>query len=317
VVVEDVKADLSAFARSLGFSHFGIAAARPLTEARDRLDHWLRKSYHAGMGWMERDPQRRSDPEQVLSGARSVISVAMNYYHPQQHSDADAMGRISRYAWGDDYHDVMDIPLRKLEEYLREKLPGSASRRYIDTGPVMDKAWAAEAGVGWLGKHGNIITRDRGSWVFLGEVLTTAELPADSPMADFCGTCTACLEACPTQAIVSPYVVDANRCLSYLTIEYRGEAFPEGETLDFDRWLYGCDTCQDVCPWNSNAAQSAVEEFAPRLGEIELPISEMAEMDDAMFRERFRRSPIKRTKAAGLRRNARTLLAQQESYTDR
>lgn len=317
MVVGDLKAELQRYAHSLGFSHVGIAAAGVLPAERERLQSWLAKGYHAEMTWMERDPERRADPRQVLEGAQTVISVAMNYYHPVDHERDRTRGLLSRYAWGDDYHDVMDIPLKKLEAWLAQRVPESQSRRYIDTGPVMDKAWAVQAGIGWLGKNGNVITRDLGSWVFLGEIITTASLSPDVPIQDYCGSCTACLDACPTRAIVEPYVVDSTRCISYLTIEYRGEELPEGASMNFDGWLYGCDTCQDVCPWNSNAVESPLAAFAPRSGETSLPLSVASSMEDSAFRERFRRSPVKRTKSSGLRRNARTLLAQQESNTDR
>jgi len=304
-------------AAELGFSHIGFSPASPLDTEAVRLRTWLDSRHHADMRWMEKDPDRRTDPRQVLEGAASVISVAMNYYVPQEHSCSDGAARISRYAWGDDYHDILGERLAALEEFIRAERPEARSRRYVDTGPVMDKAWAVRAGIGWLGKNGNVITRDLGSWVFLGEILTTVELDYGTPMDDYCGSCTRCLEACPTQAIVRPYVVDSSRCLSYLTIEHRGEFAVEAAGWDFEGWVYGCDTCQDVCPWNSFAQPTEEPGYAPRAWNIAPQVEELAALSVEEFRERFRRSPIKRTKVEGLRRNARTLLAQRESHTDR
>ena len=301
-------------ARDLGFTHVGIARAEDLAPEGELLREWLDRGYHAGMKWMTRDPERRSDPREVLPGARSVVAVAMNYYSPEQHAAGPDQGKISRYAWGDDYHDILEKRLFQLEEQMHALLPDAQTRRYADTGPVMDKAWAVRAGIGWLGKHSNVITRDRGSWVFLGEILTTAQLEYDRPIADFCGTCTACIEACPTDAIVEPYVVDANRCISYLTIEHRGEHIPGASRWDFHNWVFGCDICQDVCPWNSFAVQTAENGFAPREGNLRPDLHELAEIEDSAFRERFRKSPVKRCKPSGMRRNARTVLAQRESH---
>lgn len=301
-------------ARDLGFTHVGIARAEELEPEGGLLREWLDRGYHAGMHWMTRDPGRRSDPRRVLPGAHSVIAVAMNYYSPETHTDDPGQGKISRYAWGDDYHDILEQRLQKLEGKLCTLLPDAQTRRYVDTGPVMDKAWAVRAGIGWLGKHSNVITKDHGSWVFLGEILTTAQFEYNSPIADFCGSCTACIEACPTGAIVEPYVVDANRCISYLTIEHRGEHIPGASEWDFHNWVFGCDICQDVCPWNSFASETAEKDFAPREGSRQPDLHALANIEDADFRERFRKSPVKRCKPSGLRRNARTVLAQRESH---
>lgn len=301
---------------ALGFSHFGIAAAGPMPEEEARLRAWLGKGYHGAMAWMAKDTHRRSDPRQVLEGARSVISVAMNYYSPEQHAaDRDA-ARISRYAWGEDYHLILEKRLTELEQFVVAEKPEARTRRYVDTGPVMDKVWAVRAGIGWLAKNGNVITRDFGSWVFLGEILTTLEFEYDVPIEDFCGSCTACLDECPTEAIVEARVVDSTKCISYLTIEHRGPHDEDALAMDFRNWVYGCDICQDVCPWNSFSQPTAEPGFAPRSFNLTPTIADIAGISDEDFRENFRKSPVKRTKAEGLRRNARTLLAQQESYTD-
>ncbi|HOJ04743.1 MAG TPA: tRNA epoxyqueuosine(34) reductase QueG [Bacteroidota bacterium] len=305
--------DIRRRAGELGFTHCGFAAADALEAERDLLEQWLARGYHAGMAWMQRDTVRRCDVREVLPGARSVVALAMNYHHPQQHGTDEHVGRISRYAWGDDYHRLIDERLRLLEEQIVRLAPDARTRRYVDTGPVLEKAWAVRAGIGWLGKNGNVLTRDYGSWVFLAVIITDLELEIDTPIADYCGSCTACIEACPTEAIVRPGVVDANRCLSYITIEHRGEFTEEQRSLDFQAWLYGCDTCQDVCPWNSFAQPSPEAGFAPRPENIAPRLDEAARIGDEEFRARFAGSAVKRCKPEGFRRNARTLLAARES----
>ncbi len=291
----------------LGFDKAGIARAGSLTEEGTHLREWLARGFHAGMSWMGRNPERRIDPEQVLPGARSVISVAMNYYTPVSHPDDPSAGKISRYAWGDDYHDILTPRLEQLLGWLRTEFPGADGKVYVDTGPVMDKVWAQRAGIGWEGKHTNVITRELGSWVFLGEILTTLELEPDQPATDHCGTCTLCIEACPTGAIVEPYVVDANLCISYLTIEHKGEIRSDLGSK-FEGWIFGCDICQDVCPWNRKfAGETPNEHFAPREDNVAPRLDEWASMTPDEFRDRFRGSPVKRTKHEGLLRNIRTV----------
>jgi epoxyqueuosine reductase len=303
--------------RHLGFSHVGFARAEKLEREAGLLREWLGRGYQAGMQWMERNIARRIDPREIVEGAESVICLAMNYYTPHAHSEQKTHGKISRYAWGDDYHDVMGERLQELEDWLQREFPGVRTRRYVDTGPVMEKAWAVRAGIGWLGKHSNVITRDRGSWVFLGEVITTLPLDYDDAIDDYCGTCTACIDACPTGAIPEPYVVDSKRCIPYLTIEYRGEELPSESHGGLGRWVFGCDICQDVCPWNSFAIETGENAFEPREGALQPGLRDLSEISDDEFRARFRGSPVARAKARGLRRNARTVLSQQESYTDR
>lgn len=301
--MDEVTSSVKAKALALGFTSVGIARAGELAEEGDRLRRWLEKGYQATMGWMARSSDRRADPRLVLPGARSVISVAKNYFTEGEHETGEGSGRISRYAWGDDYHDVLGAGLAQFRDWLLETYPGAEAKVYVDTGPVMDKAWAVRSGIGWLGKHTNVITRERGSWVFLGEVLTTLELEPDAAALDRCGTCTLCLQACPTGAIVEPYVVDSNLCLSYLTIEHRGEV---GEDLrgHYEGWIYGCDTCQDVCPWNRKFETPADEPaFLPREGFVAPPLAEWCEMDQTAFSAKFRRSPVKRARREGLLRN--------------
>ena len=294
-----------------GFSAIGIARAEPLEPERQQLREWLDRGYHASMDWMRRAEEKRGDPSKVLSGVRSVISVALNYYADPPHKADPGTGKISRYAWGDDYHDILGDRLRLFASWFEREYPATSVKSYVDTGPVMDKAWAARAGIGWEGKHTNVITREYGSWVFLGELLTTLDLECDEPAIDRCGTCSLCIEACPTHAIVEPYVVDANLCLSYLTIEHRGEIHGE-VTGQFDHWIYGCDTCQDVCPWNEKfSVITDVEGFRPREGNLAPPLEAWAGMSQEEFSARFKGSPVKRTKRDGLTRNVRIVLGKE------
>lgn len=290
-------------ARELGFTHVGIAAAQPLDEEARCLREWLGKGYHGSMRWMSDNPEKRTDPRAVVHGARSVIAVAMNYFTPAQHSTDAGIGKISRYAWGDDYHEILTDRLELLWEWMKTEFSGVEGRYYVDTGPVMDKVWAQRAGIGWIGKHTNVITQDFGSWVFLGELITTLELKPDQHATDHCGDCTLCIEACPTDAIVEPYVVDSNRCLSYLTIEHRG-AIAGDVTTKFGNWIYGCDVCQDVCPWNHKFAGVTDEAgFRPREWNLTPVLDEWKDMSQTEFSAKFKGSPIKRTRKDGLVRN--------------
>src|SRR6476619_2217499 len=245
-------------ARSLGFDAVGIAAISPQA-ADDRLLHrlqaWLRRGFHGTMGWMARDPARRADPRVVLPGCRSIIVVGMNYDSGHRATEGQGYGRIARYSWGRDYHRILGDRLALLEAKLREWAPEAETRWYVDTGPVMEKAWAQQAGLGWIGKHSNLVSTRFGSWLLLGELLTTLELDADEPADDLCGSCTLCIRACPTDALKDPYVVDASRCISYLTIELprSGEDMPAELQRRVGNRIFGCDDCLDVCPYNVNA----------------------------------------------------------------
>jgi epoxyqueuosine reductase len=305
-------------ARALGFEKVGIARAEALSEERARLEEWLARGLHGEMAWMGRDPARRTDPRELLAGARSVVSVALNYYTPHEHAPDPAAGKISRYAWGDDYHDVLTEKLRELLAWVKGACPGAEGRVCVDAQPAMDKVWAVRAGLGWIGKHTNLITREYGSWVFLGELLLDVELEYDATrVEDHCGTCTLCIESCPTSAIVEPYVVDSRRCISHATIELRGASEMPAEVAGaLDGWLYGCDVCQDVCPWNRFEQPTPEPRFEPRGRETSAPLAEVLSFTPDSFAARFRRSPVKRAKLAGLQHNARTLLAARAGRTE-
>jgi epoxyqueuosine reductase len=292
-----------------GFHKVGIVRAEALRPERERLQEWLGRGFQGEMRWMERDPEQRADPQLLFPQARFVVVVALNYYTPHQHTGAPDRGKISRYAWGDDYHDIVGSRLKSLLAWIKQEWPEAEGKACVDTSPMMDKAWAARAGLGWIGKHTNLITRDYGSWVFLGELLLNLELEADDDtIEDHCGTCTLCIEACPTQAITEPYVVDSNKCISYATIELRTPELPTEVANNLDGWLYGCDVCQDVCPWNRFEKQTDEPRFEPRSDNVAPHISEILELTPETYAARFRRSAIKRAKLDGLRRNALALV---------
>ncbi len=294
-------------ARELGIDKIGFAPADALTAEGPRFFEWLERGHHGEMAWMEREPEKRTDPRLIFPEAKSVISVAINYYTPHEHSSEGEAGKISRYAWGDDYHDLVKEKLRDLLDWIMVEYPAAAGKVCVDTVPIMEKAWAVQAGLGWIGKHSNVITKEYGSWVFLGEVLLNLELDYDAPVADHCGSCTACIEACPTDAISEPFVVDSNKCISYATIELRDEELPENISQGLNGWIYGCDICQDVCPWNRFEQPTQESRFEPRHAETSLDLGVVESFTPETYAERFRKSAMKRTKLAGLKRNARTL----------
>ncbi len=305
-------------ARRLGFDKVGVAPAGALTEEGERLRHWLARGFHGQMSYMARDPRRRADPRLLLPSAKSVVAVALNYFRPDRHSDAPETGKISRYAWGDDYHDVLRDKLKSLLEWIRRRAPEVEGKICVDSAPMMDKVWAARAGLGWIGKHTNLITKEFGSWVFLGELLLSIELEYDSLIEpDHCGKCRACIDACPTQAIIAPYQLDATRCISYGTIELREAELPEPIGSNLNGWVFGCDICQDVCPWSRFSKETSEKRFEPREGVVEPRLREMIEMSQEEFSTRFRKSAIKRAKLAGLRRNALAVERQRDRETER
>jgi epoxyqueuosine reductase len=295
-------------ALEVGFHKIGIVRAESLEPEGERLKQWLEKNFHAEMQWMEREPEKRADPRLIFPEAKSVIVVALNYYTPHEHEDTDLKGKISRYAWGDDYHDVLKEKLRELLAFVKSIDAAAEGKICVDTAPVMDKAWAVRAGLGWLGKHSNLITKEYGSWVFIGEILLNLELEYETKkIDDHCGSCTACLDACPTGAIVAPYVVDSKNCLSYATIELRSAELPEHIQENLNGWLYGCDICQDVCPWNRFEKPTEEARFEPRTENVSADLDKILALSPEEYAGKFRRSAMKRTKISGLKRNAQAL----------
>jgi epoxyqueuosine reductase len=294
-------------ALELGFHLVGICEANRDNQLEQRLQAWLQLGYHADMAWMANP--KRGDIHQVMHGVRSLICVALNYYTPAQRPSGDQYAKISRYGWGRDYHKVLHKKLKALSNWLQAQAEGVQARYYADTGPVQDKAWAQQAGIGWVAKNGNVITREYGSWVFLGEVLTNLELTPDQPHTQHCGSCTRCIEACPTGAITQPFVVDANRCIAYHTIENRDEKLNDAIANHLQGWVAGCDICQDVCPWNQRfAKETDVAEFQPYPENIAPLLTELAEISDCDWDRRFPASALRRIKPEMLRRNARANL---------
>jgi epoxyqueuosine reductase len=297
-----------------GFEKVGIVPAAPLDEEHNQLKAWLGRGFHGQMAWMAREPEMRTEPRRFFPGSRSVVVVAKNYYTPAKHSDDPATGKVSRYAWGDDYHEVVSAKLRSLLSWIKQTMPSAEGKVCVDIQPMMDKAWAVRAGLGWLGKHTNVITTEYGSWVFIGELLLNFDLEYDNDTSeDHCGSCTLCIDACPTAAITEPYVVDSNKCISYATIELREPQIPQEIGEKLEGWLYGCDICQDVCPWNRFEQVTDESRFEPRAGNVNAVLAEILEMTPESYADRYRQSAMKRAKLSGLKRNAHTLLQNREA----
>jgi epoxyqueuosine reductase len=289
-------------AKAVGFDLVGFAKAEILKEESEHLKNWLNKNYQAGMDYMSKNFEKRKDVNKILPNAKSVISLGLNYYTPDSYSEEESKGKISRYAWGKDYHLIIWDMLDELQEELKKIDPDFESISYVDTGPVMDKAWAVRAGIGWLGKHTNVINQEIGSWFFIANVITNIEFYYSEQIPDFCGSCTACIDACPTNAIVKDYIVDANKCISYLTIENKKDISEEFKGK-FDNWIFGCDICQDVCPWNQKfSLETLINDFHPQNKELNL--DEVVELTEEEFKNRFKNSAVKRAKLSGLKRNA-------------
>lgn len=286
--------------RSLGFDLVAIGPARP-PDHGEAFERWLDAGHAGTMAYLERGRDKRLDPRQVLPGARSVVACALGYF---QGPEAEGPAGIARYAWGEDYHAVVESRLRALEGALSELAPEAESRAYVDTGPLLERDLAARAGLGWIGKNTMLLHPDLGSFFFIGTLLTTAELEPDAPLPDRCGSCTRCLDACPTEAFAGPYVLDARRCIAYLTIEHRGP-IPAELRAGVGGWAFGCDVCQDVCPWNRRAPATAEDAFRSRRHP---PLGELLALDEAAYLEGFRGSPLKRARREGLARNAAVAL---------
>ncbi|WBU88066.1 tRNA epoxyqueuosine(34) reductase QueG [Cellulophaga omnivescoria] len=287
-------------AKRLGFMSCGVSKAEFLEEEAPRLEKWLTKNMNGQMSYMENHFDKRLDPTKLVEGSKSVISLLLNYY-PEETQNTDAL-KISKYAYGQDYHHVIKSKLRELQEFITNNIGEVEGRAFVDSAPVLDKAWAAKSGLGWIGKNSNLITQKVGSFYFIAELIVDIELAYDSAVTDHCGTCTACIDACPTQAIVDPYVVDGSKCISYFTIELKNE-IPADVRGKFDDWIFGCDVCQDVCPWNRFSKPHNEPLFNPHPDLLSMTKKDWVEITEDVFRKVFKKSAVKRTKFSGLQRN--------------
>jgi epoxyqueuosine reductase len=287
-------------AKRLGFLSCGISKAGFLEEEAPRLEKWLNQNMHGEMQYMENHFDKRLDPTKLVEGARSVISLLLNYY-PNEVQNPDSY-KISKYAYGTDYHFVIKDKLKHLLHFIQEEIGEVHGRAFVDSAPVLDKAWAAKSGLGWIGKNSNLLTQQVGSFYFIAELIVDLDLEYDAPVTDHCGTCTACIDACPTQAIVAPYVVDGSKCISYFTIELKNE-IPAEFKGKFDDWMFGCDVCQDVCPWNRFSKPHNEPLFDPHPELVSFTKKDWEEITDDVFKKVFQKSAVKRTKLAGLKRN--------------
>jgi len=291
-------------AARLGFSFCGISKARFLEEEAPRLENWLNQNMHGQMGYMANHFDMRLDPTLLVPGAKSVVSLMLNYYPEEQ--QPEGIPKISKYAYGEDYHKVIKRKLKEFINTLKEQIGDVNGRAFVDSAPVLDRAWAKNSGLGWIGKNSNLINKGAGSFFFLAELIIDLELEYDGPVKDYCGSCTRCIDACPTDAIVEPYVVDGSRCISYYTIELR-EAIPESEKGKFNNMAFGCDICQDVCPWNRFSKPTKVTEFSPNAEVLNLTENDWEEMTEEVFGRVFTKSALKRAGFNGIKRNIRFL----------
>lgn len=296
---------IKAKSHQFGFMKCGISKAEFLEEDALPLERWLRNQHHGEMKYMENHFDKRLDPRLLVDGARSVISLAYNYF-PQEKLSADNNFKISKYAYGEDYHEVIKDILLRLVAELREEIGDFGCRVFVDSAPVLERSWARKSGIGWVGRNANLITKQSGSFYFLAEIICDLELVEDGPVQDFCGTCRKCIDACPTSAIISDRVIDARKCISYATIELRSE-IPAEFANSMEDWMFGCDICQDVCPWNRFSAPTLQEKFKPRDLLKKLTKEDWMEITPEVFSEVFRKSPVKRTKFSGLLRNIKFL----------
>ncbi|WP_271767351.1 tRNA epoxyqueuosine(34) reductase QueG [Aquimarina algiphila] len=296
---------IKAEAKRLGFLSCGVSKAEFLEQEAPRLEQWLNNNMHGQMQYMENHFDKRLNPTLLVDDAKSVISLLLNYFPSEVQQDSEAP-KISKYAYGTDYHFVIKDKLKQLLSFIQEEIGDVYGRAFVDSAPVLDKAWAAKSGLGWIGKNSNLLTQQVGSFYFIAELIVDLELEYDTPVTDHCGTCTACIDACPTQAIVEPYVVDGSKCISYFTIELK-EEIPNGYKGQFDDWMFGCDVCQDVCPWNRFSKPHNEPLFYPKPELLEMTKKDWQEITQEVFSKVFQKSAVKRTKFSGLQRNIRFL----------
>lgn len=292
-------------ARQLGFLSCGISKADFLEAEAPKLEAWLRGGHHGTMSYMERNFDKRLDPRRLVPGAKSIVSLLYNYHSDQKQKDPEAP-KISTYAYGVDYHFVIKNKLKAFMEIIHREIGEVNGRVFVDSAPVMDKAWAAKSGLGWIGKNTNLISKKVGSFFFIAELILDLDLEYDTPVTDHCGSCTACIDACPTEALIQPYQIDGSKCISYLTIELK-EAIPNEFQGKMDNWAFGCDVCQTVCPWNRFATTHQESDFEPHPELLSLTKKEWEEMNEVVFNTVFRKSAVNRTKYEGLQRNIKFL----------
>ena len=299
------------FSLELGFNYCGIAKARMLSEDARRLESWLQKGMHGKMQYMENYFDLRIDPSKLVPGARSVITLLLNYFPSEQQNDH--VPRISKYAFGKDYHEVIRAKLRSFLELIHQQIGEVQGRGFVDSAPVLERSWVREAGIGWIGKNANLITKEQGSFFFIATLITDLELEYDDPFVkDYCGSCSRCIDACPTNAILESHVVDGSKCISYFTIELKDSLLPGELKNKFDDWMFGCDVCQDVCPWNRFSKPTAEVAFTPIPEILNFTTKHWEELSEEAFKKIFQHSPLKRSKYSGIKRNLKFLRANSE-----
>lgn len=302
--MRDIKQFIKEKANSLGFFYCGFSKATFLEDEARNLENWLNKNYHGKMSYMENHFDKRLDPRLLVEDAKTVISLLLNYYPKEKQNISDVeVPKISTYAYGEDYHVVIKDKLKELINEIRANFGEINGRAFVDSAPVMDKAWAEKSGLGWIGKNSNLIHPKEGSFFFIAELIVDIDIAPDGPIKDYCGTCTRCIDACPTDAIVEPYVVRGDKCISYLTIELKDEILPNEFKGKMDNWAFGCDICQDVCPWNRFSKPSSEPRFQPNDKLLNLTSLEWEQLTEETFHELFKLSAVKRTKFRGLKRN--------------
>jgi epoxyqueuosine reductase len=279
----------------------GISRADFLEQEAPRLEKWLQSNMHGNMSYMENHFDKRLDPTLLVDGAKSVVSLALNYF-PKKTQITDTY-KLSKYAYGEDYHFIIKWKLKELMKFIQSEIGEVGGRVFVDSAPVLDRAWAKKSGLGWIGKNGNLINKEAGSFFFLAELIIDLDLEYDGPVKDYCGTCTACIDECPTDAIPEPYVVDGSKCISYLTIELRDEIIPKEFQGKMESWMFGCDICQDVCPWNRFSTPHNESLLNPRPNLLGLNKQDWEDLTEEVFRDLFKNSAVKRTKFEGLKRN--------------
>ena len=295
------------YSSELGFEYCGIARAERLDEDARRLETWLSKGMHGSMKYMENHFELRVDPSRLVPGARSVITLLLNYFPSEKQNESSAY-RVSKYAYGNDYHNVIRNKLKTFLQLIRENIGEVSGRGFVDSAPVLERSWAQKSGAGWIGKSGNLITKQAGSYFFIATLITDLELEYDDPFAkDYCGSCTRCIDACPTEAIQADRIVDGSKCISYYTIELKEMLIPDEMQGKFGNWMFGCDTCQDVCPWNRFASPTKEEGFAPIAGVLNFSSQDWEELTEESFKKIFNNSPLKRSKYDGIKRNLKFL----------